>query len=138
MPLDRSLIDEAEFRGYLRFNESRTTITYLCGRNYTDDYTDPEEKVRAAVYAWLILDRGYPAIRIEVAHVVPRRTTGDKADIVVFSDDRRIDPYLVVEAKKETCSDREWLQAIEQGFGNANSLRTTRYLLADRDRESIL
>lgn len=69
---------------------------------------------------------------------MPRRTPGDKADIVVFIDARRIDPYLVVEAKRENVSEREWRQAIEQGFGNANALRTTRYLLVDRNRESVL
>jgi hypothetical protein len=99
MLLDMSLIDEAEFRGYIQFNEGRSRISYLCGRKYTDNFNDPEEKIRAAIYAWLILDRGYPANRIEVEYTVPRRTPSDRADIVVFMDDRRTDPYLVVEAK---------------------------------------
>ncbi|HEY9206780.1 MAG TPA: N-6 DNA methylase, partial [Candidatus Methanoperedens sp.] len=50
----------------------------------------------------------------------------------------RTDPYLVVETKREVCSPTDWHQAIEQGFGNANSLRNTRYLLVDMVRESIL
>jgi type I restriction enzyme M protein len=76
MPLDHLLIDEAEHRGYLTFDSSRTRITYNCGRKYTDDYTDPEESVRAAVYSWLILDKGYPANRIEVEYPIPRRSPG--------------------------------------------------------------
>ncbi len=138
MTLDMSLVDEAETRGYIQFNEGRNRISYLCGRKYTDNFNDPEEKVRAMIYAWLILDRGYAAERIEVEYTVPRRTPGDKADIVVFKDTRRTDPYLVVEAKRAEVSEREWRQAIEQGFGNANALRTTRYLLIDKNRESIL
>lgn len=66
MQLDMSLIDEAEFRGYIQFNEGRTRISYLCGRKYTDNFNDPEEKIRAGIYAWLILERGYAAERIEV------------------------------------------------------------------------
>ena len=138
MPFDTSLIDEAQHRRYLEFNEGRTRITYLCGRKYSDDFTDPEEPVRAYVYSWLIIEKGYPAHRIEVEYTVPRREPGDRADIVVFCDDARTDPYLVVEAKEERCSDAEWRRGIEQGFGNANSLRSTRYLLIDRGRKSIL
>lgn len=138
MAIDLSLIEEAKHRGYLEFNKDRSTITYLCGRRYSDDFTDPEEKVRAWVYSWLIISKGYPAHHIEVERLVPRRTPSDWADIVVFCDADRTDPYLVVEAKEENCSEADWRQAIEQGFGYANSLRTTRYLLVDRGRDSIL
>lgn len=138
MPIDLLLVDEAEHRGYLQFNEDRTRVTYLCGREYTDNFTDPEEIVRAWIYSWLIIEKGYPANRIEVEYTVPRREPGDRADIVVFSDDERTVPYLVVEAKKESCTQGEWRQAIEQGFGNANSLRTTQYLLVDCGRRSVL
>lgn len=138
MQLNMALIDDAEFRGYIQFNEGRSRITYICGRKHQENFNDPEEKIRAAIYAWLIIEQGYAANRIEVEYVVPRRTPGDKADIVVFKDARHTDPYLVVEAKKTGVNEREWRQAIEQGFGNANALRTTRYLLVDCDRESIL
>ncbi len=64
----------------------------------------------------------YPrSIRTEV--VVPRRTPEDFADIVVYTDERCQNPYLVIENKKEQLSPRERNQAIEQLFGNANSLR---------------
>jgi len=138
MPVNMDLIQEAELRGYLEFNQDRTRITYLCSRRYSDDFTDPEEQVRAFVYSWLIIRKGYPADRIDVELTVPRRTPSDRADIVVFEDDRLSDPYLVVEAKEEQSTQAEWNQAIEQGFGNANSLRTTKYLLIDKsDRSSL-
>lgn len=140
MDFDTSLIEEAERRGYIRFNKDRTRITYLCGRTYEDNYTDPEESVRAWVYAWLIIEKGYPSSRIEIERTVPRRKPGDRADIVVFTDDARTDPYLVVETKVEGIAKRkrEWQRAIEEGFGYANSLRVTRYLLIDCEADSVL
>ena len=138
MPVDLSLIDEAEHRAYVKFNQDRNRITYLCGREHSEDYSDPEELVRAYIYSWLIIEKGYPSNRILVEFEVPRREPSDRADIVVFSDDRRTDPFLVVEAKQENCTNAEWRRAIEQGFGNSNSLRTTRYLLVDKGRDSIL
>lgn len=138
MPSYATVIDEAEHRGYLEFDETRTRITYHCGRQHTDDYNDPEEKVRAFVYSWLVVERGYPVNRIEVEYTVPRRTPGDRADIILFTDDARTTPYLVVETKEESSPGSAWRQAIEQGFGNANSLRSTKYLLVDKGRESVL
>ena len=138
MAVDMAVIEEAQRRGYLVLNENRTRVTYLCGRRYSDNFTDPEEVVRAFIYSWLIVEKGYPANRIAVEYTVPRRTPGDRADIVVFRDDNRSDPYLVVEAKEENCSQEEWRRGIEQGFGNANSLRDTRYLLLDRGWDSLV
>lgn len=132
-PLDADLVGEAERRGYLEFNPERTRITYICARRFTDAYTDPEEQVRAAIYAWLILDRGYPANRIEVEVPVPRRTPADRADIVVYRDRH---PFLVVEAKETGCGNAEFERGIRQGFGNAANLRAP-YLLVDSGTESI-
>ncbi len=56
---------------------------------------------------------------------MPRRTPNDLADIVVYTDDTLTTAYIVVECKKETVSDAEYKQAIEQGFGNANSLKAS-------------
>jgi type I restriction enzyme M protein len=65
------------------------------------------------------------------------RTPEDKADIVVYRDDRCLEPYLVVENKAAGLSDRQKLQAIEQGFGNANSLRAELMLFDDGDESRI-
>ena len=42
---------------------------------------------------------------------------------MVYEDDELKKPYVVVECKKEKITDAEFKQAIEQAFGNANSLR---------------
>ena len=84
---------------------------------------DPEELVRAAFYVELIERYQYPKERLNIEIIVPRRTPSDLADIVVFEDDEQKKPYIVVEAKKDDVTDAEIKQAVEQTFGNANSLR---------------
>ena len=50
---------------------------------------------------------------------IPDRVPTDRADIVIFSDDECKKPYAVVECKRDGVTDAEFLQAIEQGVGNA-------------------
>ncbi len=108
-------------KGLISFNEDKTRINYLI-QGKSDNFKDPEEKVRAQIFLELILTYKYPTKRIELEVVVPRRTPNDFADIVVFSDDLKKSPLIVVECKKQEISEAEFVQAIEQGFGNANSL----------------
>jgi type I restriction enzyme M protein len=49
---------------------------------------------------------------------------------VVYEDDEKKKPYIVVECKKDGISQAEIKQAIEQAFGNANSLRSKYTILA--------
>ena len=62
---------------------------------------------------------------------MPRRTPSDLADVIVYVDDKCRDPYIVVETKAEGLSLRERTQAVEQLFGNANSIRATLALYDD-------
>lgn len=84
--------------------------------------SDPEEIVRAGAYVSLILDYGYPAEQLDIEFPVPHRVPSLTADIVVFKDKARKTPYIVVECKREEASKGELDQAVEQGFGYANSL----------------
>ncbi len=108
--------------GLIQFNAENTRITYV-DRNKTYNFKDPEEIVRAESYIQLVEIYGYDPKRIDFEVTVPRRTPSDSADIVVYSDDACLAPYIVVECKKEAATNAEFKQAIEQGFGNANSLR---------------
>lgn len=92
----------------------------LVGKTYK--ISDPEEKVRAPYYIELITKYKYPPSRIDLEVVVPRRKPEDKADIVVYEDEEKRKPFIVVECKKDGISQSEIEQAIEQAFGNANSL----------------
>jgi type I restriction enzyme M protein len=98
-------------------------IRYQLAHQYSQDWGDPEEWVRALSIARLVVEKGYPPNRIKIELTVPRRTPSDLADIVVHDDDRCRSPYLVVECKRDGIADRAQAQAIEQLFGNCNSLR---------------
>ena len=76
----------------------------------------------------------YSPYLIDFEVSVPRRTPNDFADIVVFKDEAHLENYLVVEAKEKNRSETEWVQDIEQGFGNANGLRSE-YLIVDKFNE---
>lgn len=114
-------VSELVARGLISIEDGR--ITYNLNQSRTYRWTDPEEWVRARTIAFLIVEKGYPAIRLKTEFRVPRRTPNDKADIVVFKDDRCRTPYLVVENKADGQNQTDRDQGIEQVFGNANSLR---------------
>ena len=96
-------------------------ITYHAKEPKTYNFKDPEEKVRASYFCELVLRYGYDAKDISLEVIMPARTPSNIADIVLF--DKKNTPYLVVECKKDKVTDAEFNQAIEQAFGNANSLR---------------
>ena len=110
-----------EQKGYIEFLNERTTIRYVApDKKYR--FTNPEEQVRARFYVELIEHFQYSENRIDLEVTVPRRTPADRADIVVFQGDDKKNPFIVVECKKEGISEAEFNQAIEQAFGNSNSL----------------
>lgn len=117
-----NLLQTGIAKGLILLNAENTKITYP-NRHKTYNFKNPEELVRAESYIQLVEIYGYLPMRIDFEVTVPRRTPSDSADIVVYSDDALTVPYIVVECKKETATNPEFKQAIEQGFGNANSLR---------------
>ncbi len=110
-----------EQKGYIELLNEETTIRYIApDKKYR--FTNPEEQVRAKFYVELIEYFQYSENQIDLEVTVPRRTPSDLADIVVFQDDDKKDPFIVVECKKDETSEAEFEQAIEQAFGNCNSL----------------
>ena len=110
-----------EQKGYIEFLNEGTTIHYIVpDKEYR--FTDPEEQVRARFYVELIEHFQYSENRIDLEVRVPRRTPSDLADIVVFQDDEKKNPFIVIECKKDAISEAEFKQAIEQVFGNCHSL----------------
>ena len=110
-----------EQKGYIQLLNEGTTIHYIVPDRKCR-FTHPEEKVRARFYVELIEHFQYSQNRIDLEVTVPRRTPSDRADIVVFQDDEKKNPFIVVECKKDETSEAEFKQAIEQAFGNCNSL----------------
>ena len=108
-------------RGLITIEDGR--ITYHLNQPRTYQWTDPEEWVRARTIGFLVVEKAYPANRLKTEVKVPRRTPSDLADVVVFEDAACRSPYLVVENKPDGQNQNGRSQAIEQTFGNANSLR---------------
>lgn len=123
------LIAQGIEKGYIlleEFDEDKSCHKFIkyCAVSKRYKFTDPEELVRAETYIQLIEKYKYPINRIAFEVTVPRRTPNDWADLVVYKDDDKKDPYIVIECKQKEVSNAEFIQAIEQGFGNANSLRS--------------
>ena len=114
-------LEQAIKNGYAHIfgPEGKRKITYVTSDNRSERYDDPEEQIRAEVWAEIIYKYEYPANRIRIEVPVPDRLPKDAADIVVFRDDACKRPYIIVECKKDGVSDAEFNQAIEQGVGNA-------------------
>ncbi len=112
------LICQAESDGHVAFRTTRGAVRILyVASNRSERWTDPEEKVRAATFLDLVYRLGYPPERIGFEVTIPRRKIGDKADLVVFTDDEQKAPYIVIECKRDGISDKEFEQAVEQACG---------------------
>ena len=107
---------------YIKLSQDNKKITYI-EQDKTYKFTDPEEIVRANYYVELIERYQYKPNLIKLEVTVPRRTPSDLADIVIYEDAKHLKPYIVIECKKDAVSDAEFTQAIEQAFGNGNSIR---------------
>lgn len=101
--------------------EARNVIYIAQNKKYR--LNDTEELVRALAYVSLVIDYGYSPQQIDIEFTVPHRVPNIHADIVVFRDKAKKAPYIVVECKRELASQGELDQAVEQGFGYANSLK---------------
>ena len=118
----KSLIEIGVEQNYFEISEDGKKITYLF-QNKKYKFSDPEEQVRAEYYVELIEKYQYSQRNINFEIKVPRRTPNDLADIVIFENEEQKKPYIVIECKRDGISDAEFDQAIEQAFGNTNSLR---------------
>ena len=116
--LERAISD-----GYARLEgEGRDERIHYLYANRSERWADPEEKIRAELWAELIYRYEYPADRIGVERRVPRRRPNDYADLVVYQDNNWLSPYFVFECKRAEVTDAEFNQAIEQACGNRASL----------------
>ena len=92
-------------------------IRYIAA-DHSERWSDPEEKVRAELWAEIIYKYEYPQERIRFEVNVPRRTPNDFADLVIYEDDDLKSPYMVFECKRPETSDAAFEQSIEQACGN--------------------
>ncbi|MGB8658385.1 MAG: type I restriction enzyme HsdR N-terminal domain-containing protein [Candidatus Zixiibacteriota bacterium] len=95
----------------------------------------PEERVRLRVITELVEKYGYLTSHIDIEVIVPRRTPEDRADVVVYRNTELTDTFIVIETKRDALTIADKAQAIEQGFGNSNSLRSLFLLVVAGDEE---
>lgn len=110
-----------ERKGYFYILRDKGKIEYRPS-GHKENFNDPEEKVRAEYYADLIEKYRYPASRIELEVEMPDRTPERYADMVIYEDEAKTKPYIVVECKKDGISDAEFEQATKQAIANARVL----------------
>ncbi|EKO3437246.1 TPA: restriction endonuclease subunit M [Vibrio fluvialis] len=115
------LIEKGLTKGLISFDAEQKNITYI-RQNKRLRFTDPEEKVRVNAYLSLVCDYGYSAEQIDIEVTVEHRVPTIFSDIVVYADKSLKKPVIVVECKREEASQGELDQAVEQGFGYANSM----------------
>jgi type I restriction enzyme M protein len=115
------ILKDGERKGYFRVLNDGAKIEYLPS-GHKENLNDPEEKVRAEYYFDLLEKYHYPVKRIELETEMPDRTPERYADIVIYEDDGKKKPYIVVECKKDGISDAEFEQATKQTIANARVL----------------
>jgi type I restriction enzyme M protein len=115
----KEVIDTGEKEGYFKIKENKIEYT---AQQKSYKISDPEEQIRASFYYELIKKYQYPKERIDL-EVSVKGEKRPAADIVVYEDDERKKPYIVVECKKDGISQSEIKQAIEEGIPNAHYLK---------------
>jgi type I restriction enzyme M protein len=118
------LIKLGEQKGYISITRDGSKITYLA-QGYTDDFQDPEEKVRTELYIELIEKYKYKPehISIEKGKKIghPDKKSDFRADIIVY--DVNNNPFIFLELKSKDDYDKDFESSIEtQLFNAAGSL----------------
>ncbi|MEM5548674.1 restriction endonuclease subunit M [Pseudoalteromonas fuliginea] len=117
-----NLIEQGIANKLIKFDsEERNTVTYL-NQKKSRNYNNPEEQVQAETFCSLVLEYGYPVKRVKNFVSVTRGSGKLEVDIIVYNDDKCLQPHIVVECKKEDVSEAEFRQAIEQGFSYAQTI----------------
>lgn len=128
------MIEKALEQGYLSFDGD--SIIYHTKNPSKQNYTNPEEKVRAEVFARLIIEKEYPLshIAIEVRVTRGSNKSNTRADIVVYKNAKHQKAFIVIELKKS--SQKDLREAKEQALSYANFLGVD-YALATNGKEKI-
>lgn len=120
--IETAVLRKGQELGVIAVDELADKVTYRLGVERQYKWSDPEEQVRAEFILTLIFHYDYSPQRIATELSIPGRTPTNWADIVVFRDDRRRDPYITIEVGAPATSPAERSQKIEQLFGYANAL----------------
>ncbi len=120
------LIAEGLSKKLIRFEDDKKYVVYV-DQAKRRRYDAPEEKVQVETYLKLVLRYKYPVERIRCYVPVTMGSDKREADIIVYADDKRHSPLIVVECKAAEVSELEFLRATEQAASYTNAERA-RYL----------
>jgi len=115
-------------KGIIELSSDGSRINYVI-LNKSRSFTDPEEKVQAETYISLVITYGYPIARIDMFVKVQMGSETKEADIIVYADDAKKQPLIIVECKKNEISEAEFKKAVDQAYSYAYALAgTVKYL----------
>lgn len=128
------IIEKALEQGYLSFEGD--SIIYNTKKPSKQNYTKPEEKVRAEIFARLIIEKEYPLSHIAIEVPVKMGSETKRADIVVYKNAKHQKAFIVVELKNSNQKDLR--EALKQAlsYAGSGSLRAD-YALATNGKEKI-
>jgi len=127
------LLQQGIKNGLIEIKEDR--IRYIA-QNKEYNFYDPEENVRAKVYIKCVKKYQYPPKRLDLEVYPPRLEPKLPADIVVYYDDERVKPFIVVETKA-TSEESNIDKAKKEGLGNANLLLSDYLLTVCGEEEAV-
>lgn len=111
-------VEKGEKDGLVKLSPDKKRVQYL-HHNLSRDYTKPEAKIETLAYLALVMQYGYPPERIRLFQKVTIGSDVREADLEVFEDAALEKPLIIVECKKETVSEAEFRQAVDQAFSYA-------------------
>ena len=113
-----NLVAEGVRQKLIRFEDEKKYVVYV-DQAKRRRYDQPEEKVQVETYLKLLLRYKYPAERVRCFVPVAMGSDKREADIIVYADDKRQAPLIVVECKAADISELEFLRATEQASSYA-------------------
>lgn len=113
-----TLIQEGTKKKLIRLEDDGKYIVYV-HQDKRRNYANPEEKIQAEAFLQLVLVYKYPVDRIAQFVSVQMGSETKEADIIVYSDVLHKSPLIIVECKKETVSELEFIRASDQATSYA-------------------
>lgn len=111
-------VDLAIRRGLIRYEDTaqgRCVVYLQVGVVKKQPIGRPEEWVRLMAYLQLILRNDYPPERVVIEFPIKMGSSYRYADIVVFADNDRTKPFIVVECKREGITPKNLQEGVKQG-----------------------
>ena len=116
------LLQQGTQKKLIRLEEDSQTdtkhIVYL-HENKRRNFKNPEEQVQAEAFLKLVLTYNYPVERIRQYVLVQMGSSAREADIIVYDDDERKAPLIIVECKHAEISELEFVRASDQAVSYA-------------------